>query len=64
MAIKYSKGTKNIPAFSILRPSKIYPNWDFCFEKQTIWQPRFSFAKFFTSYQSSRRAKLAAKANK
>jgi hypothetical protein len=31
-------GTK-IPTFFILRPSKIYLNWEFWFEKNTIWQP-------------------------
>jgi hypothetical protein len=54
MTIKYTKwpqmhlpsGRKidqidtNIPTSSITRPSKIYPNWDFRFEKVgTIWQP-------------------------
>jgi hypothetical protein len=29
MALKYSKWPQNIATFSILRPSKIYPNWDF-----------------------------------
>jgi hypothetical protein len=37
MSIKYKKWPKNISTFSNLRPSKIYPNWDFW--KQTIWQP-------------------------
>jgi hypothetical protein len=33
MAVKYSKWPNNIPTFPISRPSKIYPNWDFGFEK-------------------------------
>jgi hypothetical protein len=32
MATKYTKWPYNIPTFSILRPSKIYPNRDFWFE--------------------------------
>jgi hypothetical protein len=28
----YSKWPKNMPTLSIPRPSKIYPNCDFCFE--------------------------------
>jgi hypothetical protein len=31
-AVIYSKWPKNKPNFSIPRPSKIYPNWDFWFE--------------------------------
>jgi hypothetical protein len=37
MVVKYSKISSNI--FSILRPSKIYPNWDFFVWKYPIWQP-------------------------
>jgi hypothetical protein len=33
MLIIYSKWPQNTPTFSIPRPSKIYPNWDFWFEK-------------------------------
>jgi hypothetical protein len=29
---KRTKRPSNIPALSIIRPSKIYPNWDFWFE--------------------------------
>jgi hypothetical protein len=29
MAIKYSKWSENISTFTIQRPSKIYPHWDF-----------------------------------
>jgi hypothetical protein len=32
MAEKCTKWRKNTPIFSIARPSKIYPNWYFCFE--------------------------------
>jgi hypothetical protein len=32
LAILYSKCALNIPTISILRPLKIYPNWDFWFE--------------------------------
>jgi hypothetical protein len=31
-AVKYSKWPQNIPTFSILRPYKIYPDWDFWLE--------------------------------
>jgi hypothetical protein len=34
MNTKCTKLTQNVPTFSNLRPSKIYPNWDFCFEKK------------------------------
>jgi hypothetical protein len=34
MAIKYTSQHT-----SMTRPSKIYPNWDFWFENNTIWQP-------------------------
>jgi hypothetical protein len=33
-----------MPTPSIARPSNIYPNWDFWFEKNTIWQPRIRAA--------------------
>jgi hypothetical protein len=39
MTVKCSKWPKNIPAFSILRPSKIYPNWDFWFENKPSGNP-------------------------
>jgi hypothetical protein len=29
----------NMPTFSILRPSKIYPNWDFWFENIASGNP-------------------------
>jgi hypothetical protein len=34
MAVIYSKWSKNIPTFSIPRPSKIYPNGDFWLENK------------------------------
>jgi hypothetical protein len=42
MAVIYSKWPKNIPNFSIPRPSKIYPNWDFWFESKPSGNPAFS----------------------
>jgi hypothetical protein len=42
-AVIYSKWTKNIQSFSNLRPSKIYPNWDFWFENKPSGNPA-SFA--------------------
>jgi hypothetical protein len=42
MAGKLAKWPFNIPAYSIARPSKIYPNLDFWFENKIIWQPRNS----------------------
>jgi hypothetical protein len=35
MAAIYSKWPKNIPTFSIPRPSIIYQNWDFWFENKS-----------------------------
>jgi hypothetical protein len=32
---------KNISIFPNLRPSKIYPNWDFWFRNKTIWRTCF-----------------------
>jgi hypothetical protein len=34
IAVKWTKRTLNIPTFSIARPSKIDPNWDFWFENK------------------------------
>jgi hypothetical protein len=39
MAVKYSKWSQNIPTFTIQMPSKIYPNWDFCFENKPSGNP-------------------------
>jgi hypothetical protein len=39
MAIKYTKWPLRIPAFSILRASKINPNWDFWFENKPSGNP-------------------------
>jgi hypothetical protein len=39
MGVKYTKRRWNIPTFSILRPSKIYPNWDFWFENVPSCNP-------------------------
>jgi hypothetical protein len=39
MSVKYSKWPLNISTFSNLRPSKIYPNWDFWFEKKPSGNP-------------------------
>jgi hypothetical protein len=39
MPVKYSKWPKYIPSFSILRPQKIYPNWDFGFENKPSGNP-------------------------
>jgi hypothetical protein len=57
MATKYTKwpqnrpnGHENIPTSIIARPSKIYPNWDFWFEKKAIWQPWFQTSKFCTVF--------------
>jgi hypothetical protein len=41
MAVIYSKWPKNIPIFSISRPSQIYPNWDFGFENKPSGNPDF-----------------------
>jgi hypothetical protein len=37
--VKYSKWPKNISTFSNVRPSKIYPNWYFWFEKKPSGNP-------------------------
>jgi hypothetical protein len=51
MAVKYSKWTSTMPTFSIPRPSKIYPNWDFWFENKTSGNPdrgpTFCFSKHY-----------------
>jgi hypothetical protein len=39
MADKYSKWPCNIPIFYIPRPSKVYPNWEFWFEKKPSENP-------------------------
>jgi hypothetical protein len=39
ISVTYFKWTKNTSTFFNLRPSKIFPNWDFLFLKLTIWQP-------------------------
>jgi hypothetical protein len=39
MSVKYSKWPKNMSTCSNLRPSKIYPNWDFWFEKKPSGNP-------------------------
>jgi hypothetical protein len=39
MAAKYPKWPLNIPAFSILRASKIYPNWDFWYDDKPSGNP-------------------------
>jgi hypothetical protein len=39
MSVKYSKCPLNISTFSDLRPSKIYPNWDFWFENKPPGNP-------------------------
>jgi hypothetical protein len=39
MSVKYSKRSLNLSRFSKLRPSKIYPNWDFLFENKPSGNP-------------------------
>jgi hypothetical protein len=41
IAIKYSKLSQNIKTFSIPRPSKMCPNWDFWFENKPSGNPGF-----------------------
>jgi hypothetical protein len=41
----YTEGPQNIPRFSIARPPKIYPNWDFWFENKPSGNPVLK--KFF-----------------
>jgi hypothetical protein len=38
-AMKYTKWSKTIPAFSITRPSKIHPNEDFRHENKPFGKP-------------------------
>jgi hypothetical protein len=48
MAVKYSKLSSNVTIFSIPRPSKFYPNWDFWFENKSSGNPGRNFrADFF-----------------
>jgi hypothetical protein len=51
MALKLSKWSLNIPTFSIPRPSKIYPDWDFWFENKLSGNP--------ASQQSTNRSFIA-----
>jgi hypothetical protein len=39
IALKYSKGSYNIPIFIIPRPTKTYPNWDFWYENKPSGNP-------------------------
>jgi hypothetical protein len=39
ISIKFSTRAQNISAFSNLRPSKIYPNWFFLFQKKPSGNP-------------------------
>jgi hypothetical protein len=39
MSVKYSKRPENISTYSTLRPSKIYPTWEFWFEKKPSGNP-------------------------
>jgi hypothetical protein len=39
MVINYSKWSQNLQTFFILRPSKIYPNWDFWLENKPSGNP-------------------------
>jgi hypothetical protein len=39
ISMKYYRWPKNISTFSNLRRSKIYPNWDFWFEKKPSGNP-------------------------
>jgi hypothetical protein len=39
MSVQYSRWLLNISAFSTLRPSKIYPDWDFWFENKPSGNP-------------------------
>jgi hypothetical protein len=41
LAVMYFKRIYNIPTFSIPRPIKIYPNWDFWFENARSGNPGF-----------------------
>jgi hypothetical protein len=60
MTVEYFKRPLNTPAFSILRPSQIYPNWDFWVWKQTIWQPCLAkLSPRFEAKQLFRKKKLS-----
>jgi hypothetical protein len=39
MALKYSKWSYNVSTISNLRPTTIYPNWDFWFENKPSGNP-------------------------
>jgi hypothetical protein len=39
VSVKYSKGPSNISTFYDLRPSKIYPTWEFWFENKPSGNP-------------------------
>jgi hypothetical protein len=46
---KYSKWSWNITIFSIPRPSKFYPNWDFGFESKPSGNPDLPDLSFSSS---------------
>jgi hypothetical protein len=54
--VKYSIWPLNISTFSNLGPSKIYPNWDFWFEKKPSGNPgpEMSFPPFFRRHVHTR----------
>jgi hypothetical protein len=45
MSVRYSKWPQNILTFSNLRPSKIYPNWDFWFGNKPSGNPGDHYLK-------------------
>jgi hypothetical protein len=50
--IKYSKWLYNVSTLSHLRPSKIYPNWDFWFENKPSGNPVSKYDKVFRVFMS------------
>jgi hypothetical protein len=52
MAGKLTKWPLNVPASSIARPSKIYPNWYFWFKNIPSGNPESAFKHFHLNFLS------------
>jgi hypothetical protein len=59
MTEKYSKWSNNKTTYSIPRPSRFYPNWDFWFENKPSGNPGlYSIDGKYSSVQSGQSTQL------